>query len=210
MRVIAYIDGFNFYYGLTKNTAYRWCDLRALCEKLVPNDIVKDVKLFTANSKALTDPRQPERQNTYFRALEIYSGVLITRSSFSVQKKEFYRSDGFGKINVNVPYEKGADVNLATSLLVDAYLKNFDLALILSNDSDLEQPILNVRKVFRLKVKIFSPIKTSKQRMSDKLIKAAGQGNHDLVPFDLLATCQLPIEIPNKHGKLLKKPKEWS
>jgi hypothetical protein len=77
MRAIAYIDAFNFYYGLTKGTKYRWCDLYSLCEKLSPSNQVEFVRVFTGKSKALNDPRQPERQNTYLRALESTGKVCV-------------------------------------------------------------------------------------------------------------------------------------
>jgi hypothetical protein len=37
--------------------------------------------------------------------------------------------------------EKGSDVNLATHLLHDAHMGRFEVAVVLSNDSDLLEPI---------------------------------------------------------------------
>lgn len=37
--------------------------------------------------------------------------------------------------------EKGSDVNLASHLLLDAFQGNFDVAAVLSNDSDLVEPV---------------------------------------------------------------------
>ena len=37
--------------------------------------------------------------------------------------------------------EKGSDVNLATWLLIDAFDKAFDAAVVITNDSDLAEPI---------------------------------------------------------------------
>jgi hypothetical protein len=39
--------------------------------------------------------------------------------------------------------EKGSDVNLATHLLHDAHMGRFDVAGVISNDSDLLEPIKN-------------------------------------------------------------------
>ena len=44
--------------------------------------------------------------------------------------------------------EKRTDVNLATQLLLDAFDNSFDCAAIVSNDSDLVQPIRRVRQKF--------------------------------------------------------------
>lgn len=36
MNTIVYIDGFNLYYGAVKGTPYKWLDLQALCQMLLP------------------------------------------------------------------------------------------------------------------------------------------------------------------------------
>lgn len=53
--------------------------------------------------------------------------------------------------------EKGSDVNLATELLLDAFHDEFEAAAILSNDSDLLNPIIVVRREFRKVVGILNP-----------------------------------------------------
>ena len=45
--------------------------------------------------------------------------------------------------------EKRSDVNLATRLLIDAFDDSFDCAAVLTNDSDLLEPIRQVRKKFK-------------------------------------------------------------
>jgi hypothetical protein len=42
--------------------------------------------------------------------------------------------------------EKGSDVNLATRLLIDAFDRAFDAAVVITNDSDLAEPIRQVRR----------------------------------------------------------------
>lgn len=39
------------------------------------------------------------------------------------------------------PEEKGSDVNLATMLLLDGCGRKYDVAMVISNDSDLALPI---------------------------------------------------------------------
>jgi hypothetical protein len=53
--------------------------------------------------------------------------------------------------------EKGSDVNLATLLLWDAFNHEFELAVLITNDSDLLMPIELVRKVLKLQVGILNP-----------------------------------------------------
>lgn len=55
--------------------------------------------------------------------------------------------------------EKGSDVNLATHLLHDAYKKEYETAVVISNDSDLVEPIRIVRHELKLDVGILNPHK---------------------------------------------------
>jgi hypothetical protein len=45
---IAYIDGFNLYYGALKGTPYKWLDIVALARRLVPNDHLVACQLWIA------------------------------------------------------------------------------------------------------------------------------------------------------------------
>ena len=48
-RAIAYIDGYNLYYGLLKATSCKWLDLYALARSLIRTDLdIVAVKYFTA------------------------------------------------------------------------------------------------------------------------------------------------------------------
>jgi len=53
MRIYAYIDAFNFYYGLTRNTPYRWCNLAELCKLLFPQDGVEQIKVFFGHARPI-------------------------------------------------------------------------------------------------------------------------------------------------------------
>ena len=49
--------------------------------------------------------------------------------------------DGPRTVEVIKTQEKGSDVNLATFLLLDAFRQESDIAVVISNDSDLKEPI---------------------------------------------------------------------
>jgi len=53
--------------------------------------------------------------------------------------------------------EKGSDVNLATHLLVDAFRGRYEVAVVVTNDSDLAEPIRIVRQELGLDVIILNP-----------------------------------------------------
>ena len=49
-------------------------------------------------------------------------------------------------VEVWVPEEKGSDVNLASHLLLDAVRGAFDVAVVISNDADLRDPVRMARE----------------------------------------------------------------
>ncbi len=87
MDTIVYIDGFNFYYGCLAGTPYKWLNIAAMCDDLLPPNKILAVKYFTARLQARPgDPDQPSRQDTYFKALRTDPRVEITVEIESVSK----------------------------------------------------------------------------------------------------------------------------
>ena len=67
-KVIVYVDGFNFYYGLRKNRwrKYYWLDMVRLFESFMrPNQELVAVKYFSAR---VEDDGKSLRQNAFFQA----------------------------------------------------------------------------------------------------------------------------------------------
>lgn len=60
-------------------------------------------------------------------------------------------------VTVDKTEEKGSDVNLASHLLLDAFTGKFDLAVLITNDSDLAEPVRIVKEVVNLPVGIINP-----------------------------------------------------
>jgi hypothetical protein len=70
-RVVAYVDGFNLYFGLKNGYGrrYHWLDLQALATSLLQSgQELREVQYFTAGVK--NDPEGARRQSTYLDALE--------------------------------------------------------------------------------------------------------------------------------------------
>lgn len=72
IRTSVYIDGFNLYYGSLKNTPYRWLDLKALCQNILPaHHEIKTIRYFIARvSGTPEDPGKSTRQDVYLQALK--------------------------------------------------------------------------------------------------------------------------------------------
>ena len=86
-QTIVYVDGFNFYYGAVKRTPYKWLNLEAMCQRLLPRDQIVKIRYFTARvNDRQDDPQFASRQDTYLRALatlplvEIHYGHFLTRA----------------------------------------------------------------------------------------------------------------------------------
>lgn len=70
-RANVYVDGFNLYYGCVQGTPYKWLDLQRLARLLLPEYSVQRIRYFTARVQPRPgDVQQPQRQQTYIRALE--------------------------------------------------------------------------------------------------------------------------------------------
>ena len=168
MRTNFYVDAFNLYYGCLKNTAYKWLNLEHFCQLSFPADRVHRIRYCTALVKARpTDPQQPIRQQTYLRALRTLACVSIHYGHY-LQKAVMMPyatppAAGPATVRVLKSEEKGSDVNLATTLLVDAFDGDFQQAVIVSNDSDLAYPIEVVRKKFGLPVIVLFPCSGSRK-----------------------------------------------
>ncbi len=84
MRTIAYVDGFNLYFGALRKTPYRWLDLRRMIElHLKPQNRLVGIKYFTAKlNQRPADPDAPARQEMYLRALATLPNLEITLGHF--------------------------------------------------------------------------------------------------------------------------------
>ncbi len=85
-----YVDGFNLYFGALKGKGpgHKWLDLGALSARLLPKDNLRRIRNFTARVDARPgDPQQPQRQQTYFRALHTIPNLSIHEGHCSTHAK---------------------------------------------------------------------------------------------------------------------------
>lgn len=205
MGTIVYIDGFNFYYGAVKGTPHKWLDLEALSRRLLPRDEITKVRYFTARiSSRHDDPQQAVRQETYLRALnalplvEIHFGHYVTRTTRMPLATPPDR--GARTVEVLKTEEKGSDVNLATYLLLDAFRGNCDTAVVVSNDSDLAEPVRVAQAEAGVRVGIINPhpAKYRSRRLQGTFFKQ--------LRLNVLGQCQLPSTLHDDEGAITKPP----
>lgn len=205
MKINVYVDGFNLYYGAIKRTPYRWLDLLAMCRLLFPNDQINKIKYFTARVSARpTDPDQPIRQSTYWRALQTIPNLSIIEGSFLVKPVMMPVANSSPQRYERVlkTEEKGSDVNLAVHLLNDGYKKDYELAVMVTNDSDLLEPMRIVKQELNLPVGLVNPHKNPSfaLRHHATFIKQLRKG--------VLQASQFPTSLTDQNGTF-HKPATW-
>jgi uncharacterized LabA/DUF88 family protein len=161
LRANVYIDGFNLYYAL-KPTCYKWLDVDLLCRLLLPKHSVQRIRYFTARVEARPgDSGQRQRQDVYLRALATIPHLSVHLGTFLSHPVPAIRADSpVGKprfVSVIKTEEKGSDVNLATHLLLDGFRGDYDVAAVISNDSDLTEPVRAVRDELKLPIGVLCP-----------------------------------------------------
>lgn len=206
-----YVDGFNLYYGALRDTEFRWLDIREFCQRLVPRNTIKRVRYFTAQvSTRVSDPHGPARQDAYLRALRAVGGIDIHLGRFQQSKVRLPLADESNNeqpqlVQVYKTEEKGSDVNLASYLLLDAFRKESDIAVVVSNDSDLEEPIRIMIQELNVPVGLVNPHE-AKHRSHD-LIKLNPLFYKNVRPSALRA-CQLPDSVWDGQSEI-RRPATW-
>jgi uncharacterized LabA/DUF88 family protein len=204
-RVIAYVDGFNFYHGLMAKGwgRYRWLDFRCLIRQFVlANQELIDLKYFTA--LVTHPPAKLKRQRLYVRALQKHGegldpiyGVFATRDVQCAKCGEWYPH----------PQEKRTDVNIATHLIADAFDNRFDTAILVCADTDLVPAVEYVQRRFSKRFVVIDP----PRRHSTELAEIADVHLH--FQRRQLNQCQLPNPVeyrPRKNRvRRIHRPQGW-
>jgi uncharacterized LabA/DUF88 family protein len=208
LRTYVYIDGFNLYYGAVRGTAYKWLDISKLCSLLIPQHRVLKIRYFTANIKSRPhDPDAPTRQQIYLRALNtiphltVHLGQFLTHAVWMPDATS--TSNPPKMLRVLKTEEKGSDVNLATYLLLDGFQKSYDTAVLVTNDSDLLEPIRVVRSVLGLQVGILCPNAKASWVLRPPTVNFLKR-----IRVGVLANSQFPSQLTDASG-VFQKPKTW-
>jgi len=111
-------------------------------------------------------------------------------------------SNPIKKIWVDKTEEKGSDVNKAAHLLHEAYQKKFEVAVLITNDSDLVEPVRIVRRNLNLPVGILNP-----QQHHSTVLKAEATFMKRIRQTDV-AAYQFPPIMNDAKGQF-HKPSTW-
>lgn len=208
MRTYIYVDGFNLYNRALKGTAHKWLNLKALAQHVLdPANNILAVKYYTARVSGDRDPDQPRRQQIYFNALETLPEISIHYGKFlpkKIRRPLVTPVVGLPKfVEVHTIEEKGSDVNLAVHLVRDGFKDLFDVAVVLSKDTDLIEPMRIVRYELGKDVGMICPDHAA----PEGLRAVASFVRH--ITSSRLAASQFPNPLITADGTEINKPVDW-
>ena len=219
---IIYVDAFNLYYGSLRGTSFKWLDLEALFDRLLPDFDVISIYYFTARLRENANPRDPDapnRQKTYLKALSTLKRVKVVYGNFLVlpswaPKRRRSRIAGF-KLPKSWSFgrntriwkveEKGSDVSLGSRMTIDASNQKADLYVMVSSDSDLAPTIDMILSETDARIAHCPPRPNKSKRLSACDFVFTIRISHGA-----LRDSQLPTEIvlPNSGAKI-SAPISW-
>jgi uncharacterized LabA/DUF88 family protein len=145
-KVIAVIDGFNYYHRIHdyyKETGknLKWLNYRALVESaLKPQHQLQQIYFYTAIQRQ-RGMESIQRHQTYIKALESV-GVKVVAGEFKYKPTRCYKCSH----EHMRPEEKETDVNIAIKLVEGAFTDEYDTCFLFTADNDLKPPIRWVKE----------------------------------------------------------------
>jgi uncharacterized LabA/DUF88 family protein len=176
-RVAVYVDGFNLFFGIRSQNpkAVNFDVVSYVRSRLGSNQRLASVRYYSA--PVVGNPDAERAQKRYFAALRA-SKVEVILGRFQ-QKTIHCEHCGHSIPSFE---EKMTDVNIAVDVLADGLMDQFDVAILVSADSDLVPPIKKLNKVKSKKrvVVVFPPNRYAMQ------LKSVADGIYQIHPAELL------------------------
>jgi uncharacterized LabA/DUF88 family protein len=148
LRAALYVDGFNLYHALDdlRDHRLKWLSLHALGQTIIrrKTETLDKVVYFSAYAhfRSVRDPSVVARHRDYIAALQS-TGVEIVLGNFKRKPRVC--------LNCHARWdsheEKETDVNIAVQLVADAFRDVYDVAYVISADTDLVPAMKCVRSV---------------------------------------------------------------
>jgi hypothetical protein len=227
IRTNVYVDGFNLYYGAAKDTPYRWVNIAQLCFEVMPSLNINRIRYFTALVTARpSNPQTRLRQEIYIRALTTLPNLTVHYGHYLQSTVSMPlaapRPAGQRFADVIKTEEKGSDVNIATYMLIDAFRQDCDQLVLITNDSDLGEPVRIINKELRIPVGVLNPqtkdTAIRRARVTGQplrparpsiVLKKAARFNRDISsegPTSDMALSQFPPVLIDANGRKITKP----
>lgn len=199
-RIIYYIDGFNFYFGLkSKNwKKYYWLDLVKFCEQFIrPHQELVRVNYFSAIQKS---KGKQDRQDLFLSANKQNPKFQLFLGKF-LEKTINYN----GQL-IKTFEEKETDVHIAVQMIRDIVLDQCDISVLISADSDLIPPINFINELKpKHKIFVYFPPSRFSYDLKQKANNVISLENHELKFKDSV----FPDKVYLPNGYTLKRPDKW-
>ncbi|EOX3604326.1 NYN domain-containing protein, partial [Escherichia coli] len=173
------------------------------------------INYYTARISGRIDSDAPRRQQIYFNALKSIDNLSIHYGTFSVNESRMFLVQPLDfkhhlknpnqKIkfaNVLKTEEKGSDVNLGCHLVRDGFQGKYEKAVIITNDTDLAEPMRVVKSELSLYIELLSPVNKPARTLSaicDKVTLISDQSIADSQFEDVIVVGE----------KTVTKPAQW-
>ncbi len=204
-KVIVYVDGYNFYYGLRnggqKWKRFYWLDMVKLFERMMlPDQELVEVNYYSACP--LDDQQAADNQDLLFSANIINPKFKLHLGRY---KKKKFKCQNCGFKNKTYE-EKESDVRVATGMLVDVFTKRCDITIVVSADSDMI-PSVEIIKNFAPEhpIHVFVPPTQKTYALASKCDNVVWLEHYKA----RCAQSMLPEEIVLPNGHKLVRPDNW-
>lgn len=204
-RVIVYVDGYNFYYGLRNGGAswkrLYWLDIVKFFERMMlPDQELVEVNYYSACP--LDDQQAADNQDILFSANKLNPKFKLHLGRYK-KKKIKCQNCGF---KIKTYEEKESDVRVATGMLVDMFSKRCDITIIVSADSDMI-PSVEIIKSFdpAHPVHAFIPPNQKSFALVSKCDTAVWLSRYKA----RFVQSMLPDEVKLDNGYILRRPENW-
>ena len=204
-KVIVYVDGYNFYYGL-RNGGKRWrrtywLDIVKLFDRMMfPDQELVEVNYYSA--RPVDDPQAYNNQDELFSVNLLNPRFKLHLGRY--KKKKFKCQNCVFK---NKTFEeKESDVRVATGMLVDVFAKRCDTTVLVSADSDMI-PSVEIIKSFvpEHPVVNFVPPNQESFALAEKCDAVLWMKQYKA----RFVQSMLPNEIELANGHILHRPANW-
>ena len=215
MRAALFVDGFNLYHAIDEfgDNRLKWLSLWDLGVRIINKQSETLVKAtyFSAfaNHLQASRPDVVQRHRDYVAALEA-TGVEVVLGTFK-RKPASCRSCG---ARWSRHEEKETDVNIAVQVVAAAHRDLFDVAYVLSADTDLAPALREVRSIVdgagtRTKriVAVFPPIAPGRQRYVSSLQQSSDASIN--LNRGHLQACRLPDQLTGGAGSVILCPSAY-
>ena len=200
--------------------------MKALADSIVPAETtVTTVKYYTANVSGKIDNGAPRRQQALFAALRTVPEIAIYTGRFLYSEKwaglvhpprakpsnYVWNEPPPDVVYVKKTEEKGSDVNLGVHLVRDGFLGLYDVAYVLTNDTDLVEPIRIVTQEIGRQVCIVAPVRArhGAPPIPSPSLEAVASFKHYIDDGEL-ARSQFPDVVQRTGGRPpVKRPESW-